>query len=73
MYKGRAKSSLTFSIIKSYSQEIKKLVFNECKLLKELNHPNIIKMEGWQESSNHIWVFFECLTGTTLKQILQED
>lgn len=53
--------------LKSFKKDLKKFVLNEAKILKELEHKNIIKYYNWYETRNHFWVIYEYLGGTNLR------
>ena len=37
---------------------------NEARLLKELNHPNIVKLHGWYEEPTMLYMAIELCEGT---------
>ena len=50
----------------------KKYLINEISILKELNHPNIIRLIDFIQSSNHSNVIMEYCNGGSLSQILEQ-
>ena len=62
-----------------FSREGQKLEFkgresldNEIKMLRMLNHPNIIRYEGIYETDNLIYLVTEYLSGGTLEEFMRD-
>ena len=53
--------------------ENKKHVIKEIELLKNLDHPNIVKYYNYLKEENHIYIIMEYLEGSTLKQYIDEN
>ena len=53
--------------------ENKKHVIKEIELLKNLDHPNIVKYYNYLKEENHIYIIMEYLEGNTLKQYIDEN
>lgn len=49
----------------------KKYFINEIELLKQCNHPNIVKLEGIKESQNHYYLIMEYMNGRALSDCLK--
>jgi serine/threonine protein kinase len=52
--------------------EAKKYLENEIKILRYLNHPNIVKYKDLKKSKNHYFVIMEYCNGGELKKALQK-
>ena len=52
--------------------EAKKYLENEIKLLRYLNHPNIVKYKDLKKSKNHYFVIMEFCNGGELSEALQK-
>ena len=52
--------------------EAKKYLENEIKILRYLNHPNIVKYKDLKKSKNHYFVIMEFCNGGELKKALQQ-
>ena len=50
-----------------------KYVIKEIELLKNLEHPNIVKYYNYLKEENHIYIIMEYLEGCTLKQYIKEN
>ena len=44
---------------------------NEIKLMRRLNHPNVMHLEGVYETENSIYVILEYLQGQQLNELLR--
>ena len=53
--------------------ENRKYVIKEIELLKNLDHPNIVKYYRFLKEENHIYIIMEYLEGNTLKQYIEEN
>ena len=51
----------------------RKYVIKEIELLKNLEHPNIVKYYNYLKEENHIYIIMEYLEGCTLKQYIKEN
>ena len=52
--------------------QAKKYLENEIKILRYLNHPNIVKYKDLKKSKNHYFVIMEFCNGGELKKALQK-
>jgi serine/threonine protein kinase len=53
--------------------ENKKSVIKEIELLKNLEHPNIVKYYNFLKEDNHIYIIMEYLEGSTLRQYMRDN
>ena len=53
--------------------ENKKYVIKEIELLKNLEHPNIVKYYNYLKEDNHIYIIMEYLEGSTLRQYMKDN
>ena len=53
--------------------ENRKYVIKEIELLKNLEHPNIVKYYNYLKEDNHIYIIMEYLEGCTLKEYIKEN
>ena len=51
----------------------KKHVIKEIELLKNLEHPNIVKYYNFLREENHIYIIMEYLEGSTLRQYIKQN
>ena len=51
----------------------RKYVIKEIELLKNLEHPNIVKYYNYLKEDNHIYIIMEYLEGCTLKEYIKEN
>ena len=51
----------------------RKDVIKEIELLKNLEHPNIVKYYNYLKEENHIYIIMEYLEGSTLKQYISQN
>ena len=51
----------------------RKDVIKEIELLKNLEHPNIVKYYNYLKEDNHIYIIMEYLEGSTLKQYITHN
>ena len=51
---------------------LKKYFDNEQKILKSLNHPNIVKLEGMRKTSQHYYIVMEYVNGGMLSDCLKK-
>ena len=73
VHKGRKKKTLEFVTLKSFDKSRKNRVFNEVKIIHNLNHPNILRFQNWYETRNHYWIIYEYCSGGDLRSIIQHD
>ena len=71
--KGKNKYFATKKIKKEIADRpsFKKYFINEIDLLKQCNHPNIVKLEGIKESQNHYYLIMEYMNGRALSDCLK--
>ena len=71
--KGKSKYFATKKIKKEIADKpnFKKYFINEIEILKQCNHPNIVKLEGIKESQNHYYMIMEYINGRTLSDCLK--
>ena len=53
-------------------KKIKNSIYYEIKILKSLNHPNIVKIEDLKKTSNHIYIIMEYINGGNLSTCLKK-
>ena len=51
----------------------RKYVIKEIELLKNLEHPNIVKYYNFLKEENHIYIIMEYLEGSTLRQYMRDN
>jgi len=59
--------------LKSFDKTRKNRVFNEVKIILNLNHPNILRFQNWYETRNHYWIIYEYCSGGDLRTVIQSD
>lgn len=59
--------------LKSFDKTVKDKVFNEVKIVHNLNHPNILPFISWYETRNHYWTIHEYCSGGDLRNIIEKD
>ena len=52
--------------------EARKYLANEIKILKSLNHPNIVKFQDLKKTKNHYFLMMECCNGGELADALEK-
>ena len=52
--------------------EARKYLANEIKILKSLNHPNIVKFQDLKKTKNHYFLMMECCNGGELADALDK-
>ena len=55
------------------NSENRKYVIKEIELLKNLEHPNIVKYYNFLKEENHIYIIMEYLEGSTLRQYMRDN
>ena len=72
--KGTNKLYATKKIPKSLFERptLKKYLVNECMILKELNHPNIVKFEDIKKTVNNYYIIMEYCNGGELSKTLED-
>ena len=55
------------------NNENRKHVIKEIELLKNLDHPNIVKYYNFLKEEDHLYIIMEYLEGCTLKQYIEEE
>ena len=55
------------------NSENKKFVIKEIELLKNLEHPNIVKYYNFLKEENHIYIIMEYLEGSTLREYMKDN
>ncbi|CAI2363171.1 unnamed protein product [Moneuplotes crassus] len=73
VYKGKKKKSIQYVAVKSVEKNRRKKVINEHRILKTLNHPNILKFYNYYETRNHLWLIFDFCPGGDIYKMLNED
>lgn len=73
VYKARKKKSLEFVAIKQTDRSQRMKILNECKILSELNHHNILKFYDWIETKKHLWIVTEYCPGGDLLTLIEQD
>lgn len=53
-------------IIKKNSEKIVSTVFDEMKVLKQLDHPNIVKIYEYYQDDQNVYIIMEYLKGGSL-------
>jgi serine/threonine protein kinase len=61
-----------YEISKNNTEELKKNLQNETQLLKNLNHPNIIKLHDWFEGNWFIYLILEYVGPVSLMEYLEQ-
>ena len=51
---------------------IKKVFINELNILKELNHPNVIKLETFRQTEHNVYIITEYYNGGSLYDCLRK-
>ena len=57
---------------KNNNEDLKRYFDNEISILKEINHPNIIKLIDVKENSNYIFIILEYCNGGNLQSFLDK-
>lgn len=73
IYKGRRKGTIDFVSVHCIDKKNRAYVTNAVRLLHSLEHSNILKFHEWYETSNHLWVVSEILSGGSLAEIIVQD
>ncbi|CAI2366337.1 unnamed protein product [Moneuplotes crassus] len=73
VYKGKKKKSIQYVAVKSVEKNRRKKVINEHRILKPLDHPNILKFYNYYETRNHLWLIFDFCPGGDIYKMLNED
>ena len=64
---------VAIKIINKYNNEQQYDLFREeIKILKTINHPNIVKLYDYYETNKNIYIIMEYIKGGTLKQYLEK-
>ena len=58
--------------LKQLNDNIKKYLNNELEIMKELNHPNVIRLVNIMNSTNHYYVIMEFCNGGSLSHCLKK-
>jgi serine/threonine-protein kinase ULK4 len=56
---GKKKKSIQYVAVKSVEKNRRKKVLNEARILKSIEHRNILKFYNYYETRNHLWLIFE--------------
>ena len=56
----------------SAKSEARKYLSNEIMILKNLNHPNIVKFQDLKKTKNHYFLIMECCNGGELADALDK-
>ena len=48
------------------------MILKEVELLKDLNHPNIVKFKGFEEDSNYYKIYMEYMEEGSIKNLIQQ-
>ena len=73
VFKARKKKSLEFVAIKQTDRSQRPKVVNECKILLDLSHANVLKFHDWIETKKHLWVITEYCPGGDLLTLIEQD
>ncbi|XP_029308425.1 serine/threonine-protein kinase ULK4 isoform X2 [Cottoperca gobio] len=73
VYKGRKKGNLNYVAIICADKAKRPAITNHVRLSRDLDHPNIVCVYEWYETSNHLWVVVELCTGGSLEYIIVSD
>ena len=66
--------TVAVKILNTHNSKIKKEnIIKEVNLLKELNHPNIVKFLDYYEETENIYIVMEYYEGGTLKQYIENN
>ncbi|CCW68742.1 unnamed protein product [Phytomonas sp. Hart1] len=71
VYKGRKRQTINFYAIHSIDKSLKSRVLNSVRVLKTLNHPNVIGLHEWYETVNHFWVITDLYLSGNMQSILR--
>ena len=63
---------ITKRIKTEINKEEQRLLSNEINFLQSVNHPNIIKLEGFKKSKNNYYITYEYINGFNSSECLQK-
>jgi serine/threonine-protein kinase ULK4 len=70
---GKKKKSIQYVAVKSVEKNRRKKVLNEARILKSIEHRNILKFYNYYETRNHLWLIFEFWPGGDVYKMFNED
>lgn len=71
-YKGRRRRTINFYAILSTDKCRRLRVLNSVHILRDVQHPSVIKFYNWFETNNHLWVITEYCSGGDLRNVLKK-
>lgn len=71
-YKGRRRRTINFYAILSTDKCRRMRVLNSVHILRDVQHPSVIKFYNWFETNNHLWVITEYCSGGDLRSVLKK-
>ena len=73
VYKGRRKKTIEYVAVKCVDKAARAKVLHEVRLLRTVDHANVLRFHAWYETTNHLWLILELCPGGDLLSLLMQD
>eukprot|EP00127_Corallochytrium_limacisporum_P004266 Clim_evm211s157 gene=Clim_evmTU211s157 len=73
VFKGRMQKTLEYVAIKQYEKSMKPRLNFEAALSQRLDHPNLMKIKGYFETSQNVWVVQDFVSAVSLHSVVVDD